>query len=818
MLNQQLALEQSAVIDCKSRFDKDVEHAIQINSYARTKTANLVISYTITDFTEEIKKYLKNYGKGVAVRSTLAAEVISRLKYTDTAAVVVARIIFNGLFKNRSIQSMYREIGQGLEDEWKMEQFKKENLAYYNKILADMRKRGAKSNRIKTVMNFVFSKSLDFHTEAWSVTEKFHAGMILLNLFKEATGLIEIVGFYVKGKLQKQVLPSDKLLQCINDLNSKLELLHPQFLPMVCEPKEWTGIFDGGYVSPYIKRNKLIKNNSRKYLKKLADTPMPEVYSAINHIQNTAWQINQKVLGIVETLWEEGHAIAELPDREDEAIPVFPFPDLAEGETLTEEELEVKKAWKREVYEIHKKNVQKRSYRIFVSLVLRIVRQFKDYEKIYFPYQMDFRGRIYPIPVLLQPQGSDLAKGLLRFAEGKAIKGNPDAIKWFLIHGANMFGFDKASYAERIEWINKNKVEILSFAKNPLENRGWAEADKPFQFLAWCFEYAEFIHNPDVFKTQIPIQLDGTCNGLQHYSALLKDEVGGKAVNLINSDKPSDIYEEVAKKLKNGLQAVQDNEILAKKWLELGFDRKLTKRPVMVLPYGGSEYSCREFIADYLQENYSLEYIWKHFEIGNNPNDSLFKVSLYLSKYLWRAIEGTLGAAIEGMNYLKKVASIVSAKSDYIEWKTPAGLIVRQEYKAQKKKVIRTELYGSIIRTNVNLDTDKADRRKQTNGICPNLIHSLDAACLMIYLNKCKQAGINSIMSVHDCYAVHATETELSAKLLREAFVEIYKQPIIQNFLSDIKKNLPCEVKLPALPPEGRLDIEDVYDSQYFFN
>lgn len=818
MLKAQLELEKTLTIQCENKFKREFEQAKSCATTGNTLTASAIITNLIDSYSQTIDKYLKDYAKGLSVRSTLAAESISRLKYTNTAAVVAVRIIFNGLFQNRSIQSMYREIGQGLEDEWKMEQFKKENLAYYNKVLADMRKRGAKNNRIKTVANFVFSKSLGFHIDAWSVEEKIHAGMILLNLFKEATGLIEIVDFYVKGKHQKQVQPSDKLLECIDDLNSKLELLHPQFLPMVCKPKEWSGLFDGGYVSPYMKRNKLIKNDSKDYLKMLADKPMPEVYSAINHIQSTEWQINQKVLEVVEKLWEEGHAIAELPDRDDEAKPAFPLPDLAEGDTLTEEELEAKKAWKREVYEICKRNIQKRSYRIFVSLVLRIARQFKGYEKIYFPYQMDFRGRIYPIPVLLQPQGSDLAKGLLKFAEAKPIKNNANAIKWFLIHGANMFGFDKASYSERVEWVNKNKVEILSFAENPLENKGWAEADKPFQFLSWCFEYKEFIHNPDEFKTQIPIQLDGTCNGLQHYSALLKDEVGGKAVNLIDGELPSDIYEEVAKKLKNRLQSVQDNEILARKWLELGFDRKLTKRPVMVLPYGGSEYSCREFVADYLQDNYSLEYLWKFFNTGNNPNDCLFKVSLYLSKHLWRAIEDTLGAAIAGMNYLKKVVSAVSAKCDYIEWKTPVGLIVRQHYRSQKKKVIRTELYGSIVRTNVNLDTDKPDRRKQANGISPNFIHSLDAACLMIYLNNCEKAGINSIMAVHDCYAVHATDTELSAQLLREAFVEVYQQPVLENFVSEIKKHLPEDVELPALPTQGKLDIKDVCHSKYFFN
>lgn len=194
----------------------------------------------------------------------------------------------------------------------------------------------------------------------------------------------------------------------------------------------------------------------------------------------------------------------------------------------------------RETYETHKRNVQKRSVRILVAQILRIANQFSKYEKIWFPYQMDFRGRIYPIPVLLQPQGSDLAKGLLRFAEGKEVDEN--SVKWLKIHGANVYGYDKESYENRIRWIDERADEIISYAENPLQNRGWTEADKPFQFLAWCFEYNDYLSNPDTFRTHIPIQLDGTCNGLQHYSALLRDPVGGAAVNLTNALKPNDIY------------------------------------------------------------------------------------------------------------------------------------------------------------------------------------------------------------------------------------------------------------------------------------
>lgn len=138
---------------------------------------------------------------------------------------------------------------------------------------------------------------------------------------------------------------------------------------------------------------------------------------------------------------------------------------------------------------------------------------------------------------------------------------------------------------------------------------------------------------------------------------MLRDEVGAKAVNLIDSEIPSDIYEEVAQKLISTLEGLKSKDNLAKKWLELNINRKLTKRPVMTLPYGASGFSCRSFIEDYLRDNYSDEYLWKHFGVGKSPKDCLFKVSLYLSKYLWAAIENTIKAAIEGILCLKSSES-----------------------------------------------------------------------------------------------------------------------------------------------------------------
>jgi DNA-directed RNA polymerase len=822
LIEQQIELEKKMTDLSVEKYRREYERAKQSGQLGTTSAATRIMVRIIEPYSTLIKQYIGDYTTGKAVTSTIAAHTIKRLNDVDTVAYIAAKTIINTVMTKMSIQAVYKAIGQAIEDEYKMREFKNENSHYYKTIQTDLNQRGAKANRKKNITTGVFNKRLDFHLDRWTITEKFHAGMVLTNIFIEATGLVEFEDVFKKKRHYKYLIPTPELLAWIENINDRLEVMQPLFLPMVCPPKDWTGVLEGGYISPYLKRNKLVKNNSKEYLKKLETASMPMVYEAINHLQATQWQVNKKVLDVVKALWEEGRAIAELPDREDEPLIPFPYPDRARDTVWNSEEVEVIKKWKRDTYEIHKRNVQKRSIRLLVSQIIRIAVQFEGYESIYFPYQMDFRGRLYPIPVLLQPQGSDLAKGLLHFAQGKPV--DKDSVKWLQIHGANVYGYDKESYEKRVLWVQDHRTEIQSYAENPLENRGWAEADKPFQFLAFCFEYNSYLNAPDSFKTHIPVQLDGTCNGLQHYSALLRDEVGGRAVNLLNSEKPHDIYATVAKKLEEKLNVIKDSDnsddsLRSKVWLALGINRKLTKRPVMVLPYGGTMLSCREYITEYLTDNYSPNFIWQQFGVGENPTDCTFKVSCWLSKHLWKAIQDTLKSAIVGMDYLKKVARVVIKQQQYIEWLTPVGLLVRQAYKSRKNKEIRTELFGKIMKTNVNIDIELSDSQRQLNGICPNFIHSLDAACLMLYIIKCKQAGIEGFMTVHDCYGTYAGDTEMSAKLLRESFVEIYRQPILENFTQDVLSEIMVnEADLPQLPERGSLDIEEVLKSDYFFN
>jgi len=84
------------------------------------------------------------------------------------------------------------------------------------------------------------------------------------------------------------------------------------------------------------------------------------------------------------------------------------------------------------------------SLRCDFSLKINVARAFKDVEKIYFPHNVDFRGRVYPIPPHLNHMGADISRGILEFSKGEPL--SEKGLYWLKVHTANKMGKDKLSF------------------------------------------------------------------------------------------------------------------------------------------------------------------------------------------------------------------------------------------------------------------------------------------------------------------------------------------------------------------------------------
>ncbi|WP_331694589.1 DNA-directed RNA polymerase [Pandoraea sputorum] len=713
-----------------------------------------------------------------------------------------------------------RTVGRSVYAELVLATFEHINPELFWEISHDLDKRRSKSarHRYNTLRHSANENEVPIPT--WTNPEREQVGLWLVELMREI-GLIEVVQQRVsrKGKHREYyfVSLSDDAKRVVSTVREAVAMSMPFHQPCIEPPKDWVAVNDGGYHTPEMRRQmphciNMHRIHIRQAREAIKSADMGRVLEGINHLQRVPWQINADLLAVVQELSRHSKRdVAEIVSAEGEERPPVPawLPPGAKIKelVLTEQQQVEFKKWKREAALWHNRRVQRGVKWGRFDTAMRTALKYRDYPAIYFVYQADFRGRLYAMTTGVSPQGSDLQKAMLRFAEGKPLH-DEEAVRWFKINGANRFGIDKVPFEERIKWVNDNERFILSYADDPIANRDWSEADSPFQFLAWCIEYAEWRRRPDTFVSRIPVGFDGSCNGLQHFSAMLRDSVGGRAVNLVRAARPNDIYQQVADVVQRKLTDLNPSDlserdlVFRSKWLSHGMNRKLVKRSVMTLPYGSTRFSCAEFIeADYLRTGSAPEF---------NP-DEYTTAAGFLSHLVWDAIGEVVVAATSAMAWLQKSAtSLVRSGAQQISWTAPSGFPVVQVYNEVEVVSVRSLLFGAT-RVKIELTGDEPSKSRHKNGIAPNFVHSMDAAHLVLTVLECKNQGVNSLAMIHDDYGTHAADAGKLYRTIRQTFVGMYEESDpLDSFRSRFDG-------LSNPPKRGDLDIKGVLDSPFFF-
>nr|BAR32145.1 DNA-directed RNA polymerase [uncultured Mediterranean phage uvMED] len=558
----------------------------------------------------------------------------------------------------------------------------------------------------------------------------------------------------------------------------------------------------------------LVKASNRRYLEELNNKvhEMPVVYDSVNIIQETEWVINKPVYDLIKTCMDNDFNLGQLPvNPQSTELPPKPFDIKTNKEALIK--------WKREAQQVHKAIGQSMSKFIQVRLIMEEASMLLDKGGFFYPHQFDFRFRIYPKPALLSPQSADYSRALLKFKFGKRM-GKGDSVSTFNIAGANLYGeVDKMELPVREQWVQDNSKKIIASANNPLENTWWCDADKPYCFLAWAIEYRDFAesnYSPE-FITTLPIQADCSNSGLQHYSAMMRDPIGGKATNLVPSNKPNDVYNLVAQKLIMKLRDIKDDP-LAKKWLEYGIDRKLCKKPVMCLPYSLTKFSCRKYIEDHMKKQLNERNVSIDIFKVSDREDGIFEATNWLTPVLWESINEIIVGAKEIMKFLKDIAKLVASENLPVSWTSPLNAPIQMLCYEKESRRVKTQMGDSIVKLSVAHDTPNISKRATSLGICPNFIHANDGAVLQLAVVKAKELGVDNFSMIHDSFGCVASDSHLMGKALREAFCEIYQKDVLKNFADEMyamlsEKN---QKKFPKMPKKGDLNLDLVKQSVFF--
>jgi hypothetical protein len=235
----------------------------------------------------------------------------------------------------------------------------------------------------------------------------------------------------------------------LDDIRNNL-IIHPNSLPMICKPNEWSYKSYGGFLINKELNDDIITGVTHKHKMENRHS----LYNAINYLNSIQFSINNSLLNFLNN--EGNYLLSEVPSEDE---------------------------FQRDI-------------------TLKIAEIFENVT-FYLNCKADWRGRLYTESFFIDYQGSDLSSSLVNFHDGEAINDNG---KYYLyIHGANNHNennISKTSFDNRIDWVKKNYDKIINLDKELILN-----AENKFTFAAFCINMKEIHNNPNAI-IKSPVFLD----------------------------------------------------------------------------------------------------------------------------------------------------------------------------------------------------------------------------------------------------------------------------------------------------------------------
>ena len=813
LYEEQIRLEKEAFEAYKSKELANLHDAISQGRFDETLHGNILMKGTFYPLRDKIKLYLED--------TTLRGHTGKSQRYinylcdgdADVLAYVILKATLRKVAKHNN-KVRVSTLASAIIRDLKM-------ILSYNKAVDKSPKlisylgseyRRASSKRKTELIEKHLKEFEDEELESRR-SEDIRVGAIFIDLLdKSGANLITIskswVGAHTKHPSYIVGLSNDAI-----DALKDVKIFNPTFAvypPMVYPPKKWTSFSSGGF---YTLKNDFVKVRFKKYREQMSKECMTTSLNNINKLQKKAWRVNKRVYLILTNMVKDNMIDPRSPKELPRIFGGLPTPsninliDIV-GEPPNYEE--DKDAWHRwnKYREQVKINIDGEvGRRLQYLYTISMAEKMLPYDKFYYAYQLDYRGRVYPLTDFFNPQSKGYVKSMLEFADGEYL--TEKGVYWLKIHTANTYGLDKEPFPTRIDWADKNMNTILQIAQDPMGMlSSWVYADSPYEYLASCFAWQDYYEGR---KVHLPIQLDAVNSGVQMYSGLLRDYEGAKATCVVG-DTREDLYQKVADKVneklingefppyivffdKEGKERIANTKEEAES-LKGKITRSMVKRNVMTLPYSVTK------------RGMSLQN-WDTMDTYSREGKAFWRGDTWVINKLWTelthdAIYEVVKGARLGQEYLKDVARLLKEEA---VWYTPIFKFPVYQ-PAPKFKTHRIKTIIGTLQLQVPIQ-DEFNRMKQLNSVSANYIHSIDATILMYVVMKLD----GDLGVIHDCFLVHPNKGEEVRDAYKEGYVEVMKSDPLRQFSGQLDPE--GEVVIPYV---NDLNLDDVFNSEYIIS
>ena len=456
----------------------------------------------------------------------------------------------------------------------------------------------------------------------------------------------------------------------------------------------------------------------------------------------------------------------------------------------------------------------------------------------YFQYNVDTRGRAYPI----DPSGASInSGGAIRHGfvgTKKPIQYGDDGFKQIVDDvvlfdsTANLSKIQGSGLERHAHWVKnsekylKQGQEALDNAGNPDWNPSWLKGQKDKgPYLRGVMEMARIKKASDMgqpYESNMMIEVDAPSSGSQHIGAQYGDEsllwqtsvlsepLGSKGV-LNSADIASlkagvpddsvarDLYTDVgvlySKNVEKGFadlaatdpQKAQAFKFFSDKYLSSG--RGVVKPIVMKVPYGAGDDSLRKDLVNQLTGRQRLEMA----DAGIDAED--------LMNFHWDNMKGALSQGLKTQYEFKKfnkvlgkIYSKASGRKPFTVEGPDGGITDFTRYVMKPERTFKAKIKAERLpdfesdvtrevqvysatpspdKSPLGVGGYKVDAQDLSQGLSPNVTHSLDAAYLHRLVKAASGEGIE-LRVVHDAFFAHPNDIKAVKELAGKVFQDMH--------------------------------------------
>lgn len=295
-------------------------------------------------------------------------------------------------------------------------------------------------------------------------------------------------------------------------------------------------------------------------------------------------------------------------------------------------------------------------------------------------------------------------------------------LEYLKIDIANLFGMDKFTWQERLDWFEDHQFQLEHIAKYASEFLMYTKAVKA---------YRDTIQNK---PTGHIMYLDSTNSGMQVMAALSGCKQTALATNMIDPNVRMDSYGAVTKSM-NGLLNQEDQ-----------VTRDDMKYPTMTHYYG-------KLTQDTLNENQQ------------------------------NAFYNVLSNSFTGAELVKN--SITAAwNPNALEhtWELPDGHVAKVKVTEMANVKIEVDELGH---TSFSYRYESNESSTRSTSLAPNIIHSIDAYIVREMTRRCNKVGIK-LCPIHDAFGSHPNNMNHIRQFYIDIMVEIPQMNLLGDILSQL--------------------------------